>query len=202
MALDHIDYTCPLLSGSVDVLCKIKSGIKTHVLDCTLSQHDSLVALVEDHIKDVVEHVSSSIDAKAGGTEELDKVRQRHHEVMEHIGSDIDAGYNFLVYQSLLQLVRRLTRRFDGKLFDLGQLGRELLAAHHGCHGCRCRRIVGAKETGCRGQAVQLAEGTRVQSLTEELLEVVIGKKLSVKATRRHGCGSGCGCSRSSRIGR
>ena len=41
---------------------------------------------------------------------------------MEHKRPDIDAGDYLVVYQGLLQLVRRLIASLDGKLFDLSQL--------------------------------------------------------------------------------
>ena len=52
----------------------------------------------------------------------LHKVRQRHHEVVEHVGPHIDAGHYLLVNQCLLKLVGRLVRALHRELFDLGQL--------------------------------------------------------------------------------
>ena len=87
----------------------------------------------------------------------LHKVRQRHHQVVEHIRSarnqfnasgcdallrvvhlvvltegkgaipDVDARNNLLVNESLLQLVRLLVALLNGELLDLGQLARERL---------------------------------------------------------------------------
>ena len=55
----------------------------------------------------------------------FDKVREAHHEIMEHVGSHIDAGNYLLVYQGFLELVRLLVGFFYGELFDLCQLARE-----------------------------------------------------------------------------
>ena len=62
----------------------------------------------------------------------LDEVWQRHHEVVEDVRPHVDARYDLLVDEGLLQLVGLLVTLLYGELLDLGQLARERLVLSRG----------------------------------------------------------------------
>jgi hypothetical protein len=59
---------------------------------------------LENNFEDFLQHLPGLFQGEVW-EEVFDKVREAHHEIMEHVGSHIDAGNYLLVYQGFLELV-------------------------------------------------------------------------------------------------
>ena len=78
----------------------------------------------------------------------LHEVWQAHHEVVEDVGPDVDAGDDLLVDEGLLQLVGLLVALLDGELLDLGELAGE-------------RLVLGRRRPAGLGEGVRRRRGRR-----------------------------------------